>query len=320
MSKANSELARLPDLLRATWVDPFLEHLTDGRRFSRYTKRNYGQAIARFLLWLSPGEAVATSTIEGKLKRLSSRETRDYILESQRRVDRRTLHNHVSALKAFHRFWAQAHKWETDPWIGTPLPKLPKRLPSCLTEAQANELLAMPERLLANGTLDAFDAARDKLLLEVLYGGGLRVSELVGLRHGAIDLGSGIARIRGKGGKERLAPLGQVAVRALQDFSKRYQHESTPTTPVIASRQGGALSARQVQALLKRYATLAGLPEGVTPHTLRHSYATHLLNNGADLRLVQELLGHASISTTQLYTHLSVARLKAVHAKAHPRA
>ncbi|WP_404420926.1 tyrosine-type recombinase/integrase [Nibricoccus sp. IMCC34717] len=318
MSKTQSELALLPDAVRAAWVDPFLAHLSEERRYSRYTSRNYGQAVARFLLWLAGDNAGPVT--EAHLAKLPVRQARDFLIESQRRVDRRTLHAHIAAVRAFHRYWAERRQWTTDPWLGVTLPKLPKRLPTCLTEAQMKDLLAVPDRLVANGTATPFEAARDRLVLEFLYGGGLRVSELVTLCHGAIDPDNGVARIRGKGSKERLAPLGEVALAAYRDFCRRYVAAPEPSAPVITSESGGALTSRQIQLLLKKYCALAGLPDSVTPHTLRHSFATHLLNSGADLRLVQELLGHASVSTTQLYTHLSVARLKAVHARAHPRA
>ena len=194
---------------------------------------------------------------------------RDYVVEAQRRFDRRTLHLHVSGLRSFFRYWVTRKRMLRNPLTGIPLPKLQKRLPKFLTEKQMQALLLGPQRLLDNEALDAFTAWRDRLIMELLYGAGLRVSELCGLTYGAIDLTAGSARITGKGGKERVCPLGEVCM-----------------------------------AVLRRW----------------RENATHLLNAGADLRLVQELLGHANLSTTQVYTHVSVARLKEVHRQAHPRA
>jgi integrase/recombinase XerC len=207
-----------------------------------------------------------------------------------------------------------------NPFIGVPLPKLEKRLPKFLTEDQMKQLLTGPSRLLENESVDAFTAWRDRLAMELLYGGGLRVSELVALNYGAIDLGSGVARVFGKGKKERLCPLGVVAIAVLRKFKNEFAHDTAFSAPVLVTTRHQRMPVRQVQLMLKRYLALADLPRDLTPHKIRHSYATHLLNAGADLRLVQELLGHVSLNTTQVYTHVSIARLKEVYAKAHPRA
>jgi len=156
--------------------------------------------------------------------------------------------------------------------------------------------------------------------MELLYGGGLRVSELVALNYGSVEFESGVARVLGKGNKERLCPLGAVALAVLKKFKNEFARNTSPTSPVLVMPNQRRMPVRQVQLMLKRYLALADLPLDLTPHKIRHSYATHLLNAGADLRLVQELLGHASLNTTQVYTHVSVARLKEVYNKAHPRA
>ena len=251
---------------------------------------------------------------------LTPREIRDFVIEAQRRFGRRTLHNHVSGLRAFFNFWLRQGRLPRNPLIGVPLPKLERRLPQFLTEEQMIRLLNGPQRLLENETIDAFTACRDRLMMELLYGAGLRVSELTGLNYGAVDLDSGLARVLGKGRKERLCPLGRVATALLKKFRDEFARESAVGSPVMVNVRHERLPVRQVQLLLKRYLALAGLPMDLTPHKLRHSYATHLLNAGADLRLVQELLGHAQLATTQVYTHVSVARLKEIYAKAHPRA
>ena len=305
----------LPPAVVAEWWLPFADYLAKERRYSPYTLRNYRQAFDDFYAWL------LSSGLSGRgFDSLTSRDVRDFVIEAQRRYGRRTLHNHVSGLRAFFKFWLRRDKVKRNPFVGVPLPKLERRLPKFLTEEQMTLLLNGPQRLLAGGSIDAFTACRDRLVMELLYGGGLRVSELVGLNYGAIDLDSGVARVLGKGNKERLCPLGSVATALLVKFKAEFARTQLPHSPVVVDGHQRRLPVRQVQLLLKRYLALAELPMDLTPHKLRHSYATHLLNAGADLRLVQELLGHAQLTTTQVYTHVSVARLKDIHAKAHPRA
>ena len=257
---------------------------------------------------------------EAPLEDVRPREVRDFVIEAQRRFDRRTLHNHASGLRSLYKFWLKRGRVAVNPWVGVPLPRLEKRLPKFLTEEQMRKLLGGPQRLLENESIDAFAAWRDRLAMELIYGGGLRVSELAGLDYGAIDFEAGVARVLGKGRKERLCPLGAVAMAVLKKFRDEFAREKGAAAPVVITAQGERITPRAVQLLLKRYLALAELPLDLTPHKLRHSYATHLLNAGADLRLVQELLGHASLATTQIYTHVSVARLKEIYAKAHPRA
>jgi integrase/recombinase XerC len=304
-----------PEPVLTRWWAPFAEFLEKERRYSAYTLRNYRQAFDDFYRWLQ-----ASGLWERGFDKLGTRDLRDFVIEAQSRFDRRTLHNHVSGLRAFFKFWLRRGGVKRNPFIGVPLPKLEKRLPQFLTETQMKLLLNGPLRLLENQTLDAFTAWRDRLVMELLYGGGLRVSELVALDYGQIDFTSGVARVLGKGKKERLCPLGRVAMAVLEKWKTGFATNTAHDAPVLVNGKGERLPVRQVQLLLKRYLALADLPLELTPHKLRHSYATHLLNAGADLRLVQELLGHASLNTTQVYTHVSIARLRDVYAKAHPRA
>ncbi len=306
--------AEVPPAVLAEWWTPFGDHLAKERRVSRYTVRNYRQAFEDFFRWLTAQNLWARG-----LDALTPREMRDFVIEAQRRFDRRTLHNHASGLRTFFKFWIARGRLRRNPLLNIPLPKLEKRLPKFLTEEQAALLLEGPQRLLANQAIPPGVARRDRLAMELLYGGGLRVSELVGLNHGAIDCESGVARVVGKGSKERLCPLGTVAVALLKEERARAGGEPAPDQPVIINADGRRTTVREVQLLLKRYLALAGLPMDLTPHKLRHSFATHLLNAGADLRVVQELLGHSQLATTQLYTHVSMARLQEIHAKAHPR-
>lgn len=305
----------LPSAVADEWLQPFLDYLAKERRYSEYTVRNYRQAFEDFYSWLEANGKTARD-----FPALTSREMRGFVIEGQRRFERRTLHNHVSGLRSFFRFWMQREKLARNPFTGVPLPKLDKPLPKFLTETQMAALLGGPLRLLENETLDAFTAWRDRLVMELLYGGGLRVSELVGLNYGAIDYGNGSVRVLGKGKKERICPLGAMAMAVLKKFRDEHAERTDPNAPVVITARQERMPVRAVQLLVKKYLALAALPMDITPHKLRHSYATHLLNSGADLRAVQELLGHASLTTTQIYTHTSVARLKEIHAKAHPRA
>ena len=304
-----------PEGVVAAWWTPFGEHLAHERRCSPYTVRNYRAAFDDFYRWL------LSAGLWGRgIDALESREIRDFVIEAQRRYGRRTLHNHVSGLRALCRFWLTKGRMARNPFSGVPLPKLERRLPQFLTEEQARTLLSSPQRLLEAGGCDPFTAWRDRLAMELLYGAGLRVSELVGLNHGAVEIGEGVARVTGKGRKQRICPLGRVACAVLVKFRDEFTPDAGPSDPVLRSAGGGRMTVRSVQLMLKRHLALAGLPLDLTPHKLRHSFATHLLNAGADLRVVQELLGHAQLVTTQVYTHVSIARLKEVYDKAHPRA
>ncbi len=304
-----------PEPVLTRWWAPFAEFLEKERRYSAYTLRNYRQAFDDFYRWLH-----ASGLWDRGFDTLGTRDLRDFVIEAQSRFDRRTLHNHVSGLRAFFKFWLRRGAVARNPFIGVPLPKLEKRLPKFLTETQMKLLLTGPQRLLENGSETAFVAWRDRLAMELLYGGGLRVSELTGLNYGDIDFESGVARVLGKGKKVRLCPLGRVGMAVMTKWKAEFARDTGHNAPVLVTPKHERLPVRQVQLLLKRYLALADLPMDLTPHKLRHSYATHLLNAGADLRLVQELLGHANLNTTQVYTHVSVARLRDIYAKAHPRA
>jgi integrase/recombinase XerC len=304
----------LPPALVAEWLQPFLDFLAKERRYSAYTVRNYRQAVEDYVRWLQRSGRAGDFAAPGP------RDVRDFVIEAQRRFGRRTLHNHASGLRTFYRYWMREGKLARNPFTGVPLPKLEKALPKFLTESQMLRLLAGPEKLRAEEAISEFAALRDRLVLEVLYGGGLRVSEAVALRYGDVDLATGSARVLGKGRKERICPLGDAAMAVLRRFRDTQARRTGPADPVLVTERQGSMTPADIQRLVKKYLALADLPMDITPHKLRHSYATHLLNAGADLRSVQELLGHASLTTTQIYTHTSVARLKEIHAKAHPRA
>ena len=318
MSAAEKPFRGKPAQPAAHWkidstLQTFSDYLGAERRLSENTVRNYQWALKRFLDWL-----VKEGSWVGDFTGITPRDARSYLIESQRRLSRRTVHNHISGLKSFFNYLVRKEVLSFNPFSGLALPKLAKPLPKFLTENQIRALLSGPVRLLEQRRLSAKQAWSERIALELLYGGGLRVSELVSLNYGMVNLTEGCARVLGKGNKERLCPLGDIAVACV----KKYRNEFASTTgyadPVLTNRYGRRISVRQIQLITKKYLRLAGLPMDMSPHKIRHSYATHLLDRGADLRLVQELLGHASLSTTQIYTHVSVARLKTVHRTAHP--
>jgi len=214
---SSSSNLSLPEPIAHEWLEPFLIYLEKERRYSAYTLRNYRHAFEDFYQWLIRSHLWARG-----LDGLKARDLRDFVIEGQRRFDRRTLHLHVSGLRAFFKYWLRHGRVTRNPFIGVPLPKLEKRLPKFLTEDQMKQLLTGPSRLLENETIDAFTAWRDRLAMELLYGGGLRVSELVALNYGAIDTEGGVARVLGKGQKERLCPLGVVALAVLKKFKNEF--------------------------------------------------------------------------------------------------
>ncbi|HAV14020.1 MAG TPA: tyrosine recombinase XerC [Opitutae bacterium] len=302
-------MSKLPHL------NDFCDYLALERRVSAYTVRNYRAAVENFVEWMADA-----GKWQNDFALVRPAQVRSFLIDEGRSKARRTLHTHVSGLRAFYLYLRKHGVVESNPFTGVTLPKLNKPLPKFLTETQMRKLLDTPVALWKDEMLGEFEAFRDSLILELLYGGGLRVSELCGLNHGQVDLGQGIARVLGKGNKERLCPLGPVAIRCLQTFIERFNLEGAYDSPVVSQRNGKRMEPRQIQKLLKIHLAAAELPLDMTPHKLRHSFATHMLDHGADLRAVQELLGHANLSTTQIYTHVSIARLKEAHKQAHPRA
>ena len=304
---AKSETKKVPHL------DAYLEHLQYQRRLSKNTVRNYRKAVLIFVEFL-----VSDGQWKGTFEPYSKTTIRSFLIEQQRRVSRRTIHNYVSGLRNFYTYLRRKGASDLNPFANIVLPKLERKLPEFLTEQQMVDLLEAPAKMLKEERISQFDAYRDNCIMELLYGGGLRISELCDLKHGAIDLSSGVARILGKGQKERICPLGEMAIASLELFVNTFGLDQSLEAPVVINKKGQPMQARQVQMMLKKYLKFAGLPLTITPHKLRHSFATHMLNSGAELRAVQEMLGHSSLSTTQLYTHLSIQRLKDVYSQAHP--
>lgn len=293
----------------------FISHIRSERRLSTNTVRNYEQSIRRFFHWLGQeSDSISIQLNPGKMR------ARSYLVDSQADLSRTTLRCHISGLRNFYKFCIVRSWSNENPFHLLSAPKPPKKLPKFLTEKEIISLLEQP--LLACEKNDGVDfiSMRDQVILEILYGGGLRVSEAVGINYGDLDWGRASTRVLGKGKKERICPLGHRALSVILRFKEQFNRPSRHDDPLITSKTGNRLTVRSVQLILKKYLRLANLPLDLTPHKLRHSYATHLLDHGADLRAVQEMLGHASLSTTQVYTHVSVARLKQTHGLAHPRA
>lgn len=292
-------------------IESFLNYLGAERRYSPKTVRNYGQALRDLAGFVGKTEAfpeIAPLTV------------RSYIIEAQRSgISRRTLHLRVSAFRSFYRYLRRQGKITANPMQGIQVPQFRKPLPQFLSEKEMARFLDGPQHLLEAGEIDAFSACRDSLVFELIYGGGLRISELTRAVWADLDTHSGCLTVMGKGSRERICPVGRKAVQLATAFRKEHARRSGPDDPLVQHLDGRPLSAFWVQKRMKRYLEQADLPGDLTPHKIRHSFATHLMNAGADLRVVQELLGHASLSTTQIYTHVGLKRLKETHRAAHPR-
>ena len=306
-------------------IQKFLAHLATDRGASVYTQRNYKQALTEFVRW-HQNERQSAPVWET----LQRDDFRGYLrFLGRQNLGRAATSLRFSALRTFYRFLLRHGIVENSPIKNISLPKLPRRLPQFLTVQQMEDLLATPLKPLAGvksksrGRPISEDVChRDVAVLETIYSCGLRVSELCGLRVEDIDWDGQIVRVRGKGKKERLVPIGRTALESIQHYWKMLPRPPAGASPVFLShrKQPGPVAPFILQQRLKKYLAAAGLDPHLTPHKLRHSYATHLLDAGADLRAVQELLGHAHLVTTQVYTHVSTERLKKAYDKAHPRA
>lgn len=301
-----------PDAL----VQRFLDFLALERRASPHTVRNYRVALQDMAAF-----AEQQSRWMGKWELLRDLTFKSYIIEKQRDgLSRRTLHLRFSAFRSFYRYLRQHKLCDHNPLAGLQLPRYRTPLPKFFSEKEMLRFLDAPAALLAKGQGTPFTAARDALIFEFLYGAGLRISELVSVCWMNINDADGCVRVLGKGRKERIVPVGAKALRELESFRQQHAVCGGAEHPVFHDLAGAPLSPYFIQKRMKIYLAEAGLPADLTPHKIRHSYATHLLNAGADLRVVQELLGHARLGTTQIYTHVGLKRLKETHLAAHPRA
>ena len=295
-----SDLAEIDNFCDALWLE-------DG--LAKATLDSYRSDLGRLAGWLAE---------HGHEALLDSRETTltAFIAHLAKQTRASSQARYLSTLRRFYRWQVGRGRLVSDPTLKLANPSLPSRLPKVMSEKQVEALLDAPD-------LDTPLGLRDRAMLETIYATGLRVSELVNLKLHEVGLADGVLRALGKGSKERLVPLGQLAI----DWITRYLHEARPdilhgqqSDALFVTARGGAMTRQAFWQLIKRYALVAGIdPARLSPHVLRHAFATHLLNHGADLRVVQLLLGHADISTTQIYTHVARERLKSLHAEHHPR-
>ncbi len=291
----------------------YLDFIQGAKNVSPHTVHNYRRDIEQFIEFLrrlKPGDFTLSSVDTYMARRyLASLVGREY--------SRKTIARHIAALRSFSRYLCREQVIESNPFVGIRTPKLERRLPQFLDVPEIDALLKLPPNTLLG--------RRDVAIMELLYGAGVRVSELTGLSLSNLDLVEKYILVFGKGSKERIIPIGGMAVSSLSS----YLLESRPllckkndaaTDALFLNHSGTPLSDRSVRRILEKYVDMLAVRKRVTPHTLRHSFATHMLDNGADLRSVQELLGHVSLKTTQIYTHVSSERLLSVYRKAHPRA
>ena len=311
----------------------FMRYLEGERNVSEHTIKSYLIDIGQFAATVWGDEAklpIPWSTVDKFAARKFS------VGFQKREATATTVGRKISSLRSFFKFLTREEHVSANPFSGLRGPKRKKPLPQVLSIQEVNRLLDAPrqtakeaQKKLSNAKKrlwQEYAVLRDTAILEVLYSSGMRISELVGIIEENVDFLSGVIKVRGKGKKERLCPIGQPAIKALQAALKKrnemagvFKKRNTPL-PVFLNHIGGSLSARSVERMTKRYLVKANLDPHISPHALRHSFATHMLDAGADLRSVQELLGHASLSTTQIYTHVTVERLKKVYEEAHPRA
>jgi len=289
-------------------LDAFCDTLWLEHGLARNTLAGYRSDLAQFSLWLAPRRVSLAAATPVEIAAY----LRDFSVRAKATSQRRLL----SALRRFYRYLLADGRIAADPTLNIEPPAHTERFPKTLSEAQVEDLLDAPD-------VDTALGLRDRAMLEVLYACGLRVSELVGLKLFELSLDMGVVRVFGKGSKERLVPLGQVA----QDWVERYLRQARPgllqgrtCNEVFVTARGGGMTRQMFWTLVKRHGQTAGIPAArISPHVLRHAFATHLINHGADLRVVQLLLGHADITTTQVYTHVARERLKQLHARHHPR-
>jgi integrase/recombinase XerC len=309
-------------------VEHFVKYLQGEKNASEHTVSNYLIDIRQFieLIW---GEESKPPYNWKEADRFSARKFLVFFQKLE--MEPTTTGRKLSALRSFYKFLVREEYVPLNPFSGLHLPKKGNYLPAVLSMKEVEQLLAAPHAMAAaekpNGLFQEYIPVRDTAILEVLYSTGMRIGELVNLTESRIDILSGIVSVLGKGKKERLCPLGRPAERALQNALAWRQDiwlslgiKGDPRRVIFLNKHGGPLTARSIERMMKTYVGYCGLKPSISPHALRHSFATHLLDNGADLRSVQELLGHASLSTTQIYTHVSVEKLKRVYEEAHPRA
>ena len=294
-------------------IDSFIDHLWLEDGLAKNTLESYRADLSQFNAWLSLHHK--TDLLEA-----DQADIQRYLAVKFPHSKPRSISRLIASMRRFYRYALRENLISTDPTLQIESPKLPRSLPKSLNEQEVEDLLNAPNVLDSIGL-------RDRAMLELLYASGLRVSELVTVKVNEVSTQDGVVRVTGKGSKTRLVPMGQVAA----DWIDQYLKNARPkilasqisagqmTDALFATTRGGAMTRQAFWYLIKRYAIIAGINKHMSPHVLRHAFATHLLNHGADLRVVQMLLGHADISTTQIYTHVARERLKQLHSTHHPR-
>lgn len=289
-------------------IDAFIDHLWLEDGLSKNTLVSYRLDLEAFAEWVA-------KTDKKDLNQVTQADIQQYLAVRFPQSKPRSISRMIATLRRYYRYALRESTVQLDPTLQIDSPKLPRSLPKSLNEEEVENLLSVPDLTQPIGL-------RDRAMLELLYACGLRVSELVGIKVTEVSLQEGVVRVTGKGSKTRLVPMGQVAV----EWIARYLKEARPeilqkrlSDSLFVTQRGEAMTRQAFWYLIKRYALLAGISKPMSPHVLRHAFATHLLNHGADLRVVQMLLGHADISTTQIYTHVARERLKQLHSVHHPR-
>jgi integrase/recombinase XerC len=293
------------------WIEEFLAY-TQERNFSLHTRKAYELDLSQFVEFLRANNIQDISRVDHRI-------LREYLAQLMgNNLARSSIARKIATLRSFYKYLARLEYIANNPVKGLLTPKKEKKLPSFLYPKEMFELLELPGEHLRG--------IRDRAIMEVLYGSGIRCGELVGLGMSDLDLSRGYLLVFGKGAKERLAPLGRVGIEALNTYLKKARPRLLQKSPtgsneqaVFLNMRGSKLSDRSVRRIISGYVEQMALNKKISPHTLRHSYATHLLEAGADLRVVQELLGHVDISTTQIYTHLSREKIRNIYKQAHPR-
>jgi integrase/recombinase XerC len=305
----------------------FLRYLTNERQASVHTTDNYQRDILQFV------DIVLGQNKNPNWQSIGTDQARQFVIKLQeRQLARNSVLRKISSMRSFFRFMLREEIVDKNPFVGLASIKKEQSLPKFMTVNEIDSLSTIPKAYWDQAILDEtakdadsahFAAARDTALIEIIYSGGLRISEAIGLNLEDADLLSDIMKVKGKGKKERICAIGKPAGKALRHYLRirilRTENER-PNAPLFVNRFGTRLTPRSFQRNLKKYLIFAGLPPDLTPHKLRHSFATHLLDAGADLRAVQEMLGHKNLSTTQIYTHVSATKMKDTYKKAHPRA
>lgn len=297
-------------------VDLFLTYLRVERQTSPHTQKNYLVDMAQFFKFLEDRHPAIAKGGQINISKVDATIVREYLGGMFESMSPSSMARKIASLRTFFDYCIRQGFLTANPAKEVATPKVPKRVPKFLTVDEVFALLDSP-----NGT-DAL-CSRDRAIMELLYASGLRVSELVGLNVNDVDIAGKTVRVLGKGRKERIVPMGEKAAAAISGYLDRrgaFVSRSSDEEAIFVNRQGGRLTARSVERLVNKYIKRTGLQKTVTPHVLRHTFATHLLGAGADMRGIQELLGHASLSTTQKYTHVNIENMMNVYDKTHPKA